>query len=403
MKRSVSFSKDLYDGIDLLNFHRLVMPEFQRFTRDYSMISQRLANSLEKLNGQRWRIIKQRTSMTCDDFYYGVRTTGVFCRPGCASRLPKRKNVVFFDTIDSAMFAGFRPCKRCHPESGKNKENKNPLLVAACRRLEQSEKVPKLDELAAQAGLSPRYFHRLFKEALGVTPRQYADALRASRFREQLANSRTVTDAIHETGFGSGSRAHQCANDHLGMKPSEYRKGALKMNIDYAMVETSMGWMLVAASDRGVCLVELADNREQLQQRLRSHFGNANLGEGNGDFLKLVESVVEKIEIPGKSIDFPMDIQGTAFQQRIWQQLAKIPAGHTATYTEIATKIGQPLAVRAVANACAANKLAVLIPCHRVIRADGSLGGYRWGLERKSSLLAKESLAVEGVKSPGKK
>ena len=271
--------------------------------------------------------------------------------------------------------------------------NKHAALVAqACRQIEAAEQPPSLDDLAQQAGLSPFHFHRVFKAATGLTPKAYADAHRANAVRTSLALGKaSVTDAIFDAGFNANSRFYEHADATLGMKPTQYRAGGLDARIEFAIGETSLGAILVARSQRGVCAISLGEDADALLRELQDRFPRAELIGGDADFERLVAQVVGLIEQPNIGIDLPLDVRGSAFQQRVWQALRAVPAGQTVSYAELARRIGQPRGARAVARACASNVLAVAIPCHRVVRSDGALSGYRWGVERKAALLAREA------------
>ncbi len=340
----------------------------------------------------RWNAVIRRDGMAAGEFVYGVATTGVYCLPGCHSRLPKRENVRFFDNWQEAEQAGFRPCKRCRPSSPDKGDSRIEAVVAACRTLEDAEKTPSLKELAATAGMSPFHFHRLFRTVVGITPGGYAKEKRMARMREQLRADATVTEAVYQAGFSSGSRFYENAAESLGMKPSQYRKGGLHMQIRFATVRSYLGWVLVAATDKGICAIDIGDEQGTLRERLRARFPKAELVENDPDFAELVSGVATLLDSPRTGHDLPLDIQGTAFQQRVWAALRDIPAGSTTTYKDIASRIGKPKAVRAVATAIASNAIAVAVPCHRVVRSDGNLAGYRWGIDRKRKLLEKEAL-----------
>lgn len=266
----------------------------------------------------------------------------------------------------------------------------NQLIAAACRQIEASDGVPELGELAAQAGLSPWHFHRVFKAATGLTPRSYASARRAEKVREQLLQGKSVTETLYASGFNSSGRFYEAANGMLGMSPTAFRAGGSKASIHFALAQCSLGAVLVACSERGVCAILLGDEPQALLDDLQRRFPKATLVGGDADFEAIVAKVLGFIEAPRAGLDLPLDIRGTAFQQRVWQALARIEPGTTASYAEVAASIGAPNAVRAVAGACAANALAVAVPCHRVVRTDGGLSGYRWGVERKRELLARE-------------
>jgi AraC family transcriptional regulator of adaptative response/methylated-DNA-[protein]-cysteine methyltransferase len=338
----------------------------------------------------RWQAVIGRDPAADGAFFYSVRTTGVYCRPTCPARTALRKNVGFHDTCRDAEAAGFRPCKRCRPTEASLAERQAALVARACRLIDESEGPPSLDELAAAVGLSRYHFHRLFRAQTGLTPRRYAAARRMRRVRDELARRPTVTAAIYGAGFSSNSRFYETSNGVLGMTPKAFRSGGIGTAIRFAVGETWLGSILVAASDKGVCAILLGDDPDELTRDLQDQFAHARLIGGDAEFERLVARVVGFVEAPSTGLDLPLDIRGTAFQQRVWEALRQIPAGSTATYSEIAARIGRPRSVRAVARACAANTLAVAIPCHRVIRTDGSLSGYRWGVERKSDLLRRE-------------
>jgi AraC family transcriptional regulator, regulatory protein of adaptative response / methylated-DNA-[protein]-cysteine methyltransferase len=339
----------------------------------------------------RWAAVVARDASADGTFVYSVRTTGVYCRPSCPSRPARPENVRFHVTGADAAAAGFRPCKRCTPDQPSLLERHAVTVTRACRRIEASEATPSLEGLAEAAGMSPFHFHRVFRALTGLTPRGYAIAHRDSRVRRELERSNTVTQAIYESGYNSNGRFYAKSYAVLGMTPTVYRAGGATAEIRFAIGECSLGSILVASSDRGVCAIMLGDDPEALARDLQERFPRAELIGGDAEFEELVAKVVGFIEAPGLGLDLPLDVQGTAFQQRVWEALLEIPAGRTATYGEIAARIGAPRAVRAVAGACAANPVAVAIPCHRVVRTDGSLSGYRWGVERKRALLARES------------
>lgn len=354
-------------------------------------VNREAANAITK--DQRWQAIVGRDPKADGTFYYSVRTTGVYCRPSCAARLARAENVQFHLTIEDAEKAGFRPCKRCKPKEAGLSERNARKIAKACRMIETSEETPSLNRLAAQAGMSPSYFHRIFKSVTGLTPTEYAAARRSERVRASLERSNTVTDAIYDAGFNSSGRFYETANHVLGMTPTKFRRGGAGTDIHFAIGECSLGPILVAQSGKGVCSILIGDDAGKLVHDLQDQFPNANLIGGEPGYEELVAKIVGLIETPGIGLDLPLDIRGTAFQQRVWKALKQIPPGATATYSEIAQRIGMPKAVRAVAQACGANALAVAIPCHRVIRNDGSLSGYRWGVDRKRALLEREAQA----------
>lgn len=340
----------------------------------------------------RWKAVVNRDSAFDDQFFYAVKSTGVYCRPSCAARLAKPENVSFYDTPAAAEGAGFRPCKRCKPNEPRLAKQNAEKIAAVCRIIEASDEIPSLSELAKEAGLSDYHFHRLFKAITGVTPRAYAVAHRARKVRDELSRKEgSVTQAIYDAGFHSGGRFYESSNEVLGMTPTDYRAGGANTQIHFAVGECSLGSILVAKSEKGVCAILLGDDPEALVRDLQDRFPKADLVGGDKGFEKLVAKVVGYIENPSLGIDLPLDVRGTAFQQRVWQALREVPPGSTASYGDIAKRIGEPKAVRAVASACGANPIACVIPCHRILRRDGSLSGYRWGIDRKRALLKRES------------
>jgi AraC family transcriptional regulator of adaptative response/methylated-DNA-[protein]-cysteine methyltransferase len=341
----------------------------------------------------RWAAVLRRDPAADGSFVFSVRTTGVYCRPSCAARQPRRENVRFHASCAEAEAAGFRPCKRCRPNEAPLAERQAAAVAKACRMIAEAEEAPDLATLASVAGMSPFHFHRVFRKVTGVTPKAYAGAHRANRVRAELAQSDTVTEAIYGAGFNSSGRFYATSSDMLGMTPSAFRAGGANAAIRFAVGECSLGAILVAASERGVCAITLGDDPDALVRELQDRFPKARLIGGDAAFEAWVSRVVGFVEAPHLGLDLPLDIRGTAFQQRVWQALREIPAGSTASYAEIAEKLGTPKAVRAVAQACAANAIAVAIPCHRVVRRDGALSGYRWGVERKRALLEREAAA----------
>ncbi|MGC1179047.1 MAG: bifunctional DNA-binding transcriptional regulator/O6-methylguanine-DNA methyltransferase Ada [Methyloceanibacter sp.] len=339
----------------------------------------------------RWEAVVARDAAFDGRFYYSVATTEVYCRPSCAARLAKRSNVRFHDTPADAERAGFRPCKRCKPDQPSLDERHAEKVAKACRLIEAAEEAAKLDDLAEAVGLSSYHFHRIFKAAIGVTPKAYATAQRNKRVRAQLGRSETVIEAIYDAGFNSNGWFYATSSELLGMTPSDFRAGGANQTLRFAIGECSLGAILVAASEKGVCAVLLGDDPDALAQDLQNQFPRAELIGGDAAFERLAAKVIGFVEAPGIGLDLPLDVRGTAFQHRVWDALRRIPAGATASYAEIAQSIGSPKSVRAVARACAANRLAVAIPCHRVVRTDGSLSGYRWGVARKRTLLGKEA------------
>lgn len=339
----------------------------------------------------RWQQVLARDPEADGKFFYSVKSTGIYCRPTCGARPPLRENVAFHASASDAEQAGFRPCKRCKPDQQVLSAVHTEKIAQACRLIEHAEVSPSLTQLAAHAGLSTYHFHRLFKSITGLTPKAYASAHKARTVREKLGTETTVTDAIYAAGYTSSSRFYETSNETLGMKPAQFVKGGANTDIRFALAECSLGSILVASSEKGICAISIGDDPQSLLKELQDRFPHAILTGGDAAFESMVALVIGFIEMPKLGLDLPLDIQGTVFQQRVWQALRQIPAGRTVTYTELARLIGMPRAIRAVASACAANTLAVAIPCHRVVRLDGSLSGYRWGVEIKRSLLDKES------------
>ncbi len=337
-----------------------------------------------------WNAVQGRNADMDDHFYFGVRTTGVYCRPSCPARRPLRANVRFFTNTKAAVEAGFRPCQRCKPDQASLADTRAALVAAACRQIDAADTPLSLADLAHGAGLSPHHFHRIFKAVTGLTPKRYADAARARRVQEQLRTGVAVTDAIFEAGFNSSGRFYAASDAVLGMLPSAYRQGGQGTAIQFALGECSLGSILVAATDKGVCAIALGDDPAQLLNDLQDRFPKAQLSSGDGAFMQWMATVIGLVENPAVGLDLPLDIRGSAFQQRVWQALRAIPIGSTASYSEVAARIGAAGAARAVAQACASNPVAIAIPCHRVVRSDGALSGYRWGIERKRALLERE-------------
>ena len=341
---------------------------------------------------QRWRAVLRRDLGKCPAFVYAVRTTGVFCRPGCASRTPLRQNVRFFDTPAAALMAGYRACKRCRPDQAVFIGPHADAIRRACERILRSVNEPSLAALAEGTALNPSRFRAIFKQTLGVTPKQFAHAARRSRLQAKLPQSASVTQAIYQAGFNTPSRVYENVDRLLGMPPAAYRQHGVKQHIRYATGDCYPGRLLVAVTQRGLCAIELGDRDQELVQQLRRHFKAAQLAH-DPSLADILARVVAFIEAPAQSLNLPLDIQGTVFQQRVWQSLQTIPAGETRSYRELAELVGQPSAVRAVASANARNKLAIVVPCHRVIGSDGKLHGYRWGVKRKAAILKREKNA----------
>ena len=341
-------------------------------------------------DASRWDAVVARDRRADGTFVYCVKTTGVYCRPSCAARLARRENVSFHPTCDAAEAAGYRPCKRCRPGDAAADSRLAGVVAQLCRLIETSETAPTLAALAREAAMSPFHLQRVFKRITGLSPRDYAIAHRAQRVRDSLNPDTTVTEALYAAGYGSSGRFYENADAALGMEPSRYRSGGDGADIRFAVARCSLGCVLVGTSEKGVCAVYLGDSPDELANELKARFPSARLVAGDPAFGRLVSDVVSLVEHPERAVDLPLDIRGTAFQHRVWQTLRQIPPGTTVTYAELAARAGAPDAVRAVANACAANVLAVAVPCHRVVRSDGGVGGYRWGVERKRALLDRE-------------
>jgi AraC family transcriptional regulator, regulatory protein of adaptative response / methylated-DNA-[protein]-cysteine methyltransferase len=339
----------------------------------------------------RWRAVVQRRKSADSRFFFGVKTTRIFCRPWCPSRRPLRKNVVFFDAARLALGAGFRPCLRCRPMGEDPRQRSVDILVKACRLLESDDSSPKSADVAAQVGLSPHYFQRFFKRQTGVTPQQYRNRRLSDHVKRHLAESKTVTQAAHAAGYASTGRFYARAGKELGMSARMAKDRADGQLVRYAVCGCSLGKLLVAWTDRGVCDVRLGDSSDELVDGLRDRLRRATIERAPA--CPWVACVLDAVEQPARQSSaeqVPLDIRGTAFQERIWQELRKIPPGQTRTYSELAAACGAPRAVRAVARACATNPVAVVVPCHRVIRGNGELAGYRWGVGRKQELLRRE-------------
>lgn len=365
----------------------------QSLMRGSTMSKQTEAHAQAVLSDPRWTAVVAHDAQADGQFFYAVRTTGVYCRPSCGARTPRPENVRFFPTPAAAVQAGFRPCKRCKPDQPARLGQHAELVARLCRFIASAETPPSLEALAEAAQMSTFHVHRVFKSVTGVTPKAYAAAHRAHKVREELVRGGSVTEAIYGAGYNSHGRFYEQSDQLLGMTPSTYRGGGAQVTIRFAVGQCALGAILVAASARGICAILLGDDPDALVRDLQDRFPKAELIGGDAGFEQLVARVVGWVEMPQRGLDLPLDVRGTAFQQRVWQALRDVPAGQTVSYTDIARRIGAPKAVRAVAGACAANALAVAIPCHRVVRTDGNLSGYRWGVERKRALLEREAQA----------
>ena len=339
---------------------------------------------------QRWNDLLRRNAAKDGKFVYSVEGTGIYCQPSCGGRLPAPETVSFFDSAADAEKAGLRPCQRCRPDLPPRSERHAVMVAELCKYMEESEDSPSLQSLADMAGISMYHLHRIFKSITGVTPKAYADEVRTRKMRRNLNRKTTITAAIYNSGYGSSSRFYEQSGRRLGMTPRDFRRGGSDVSIVFSVTECWLGFVLVAASQKGICAITMGEAREPLVKELYSMFPEAESIAGDGDFDRLVARIVSFIEQPGEGLDLPLDVQGTAFQHRVWKALLAVPSGTTVSYAELAKRIGSPKAVRAVAQACDANKIAVAIPCHRVIRSDGELSSYRWEAKRKRALIEKE-------------
>lgn len=342
----------------------------------------------------RWQAVIGRDKNADGQFFYAISTTKIYCYPSCPSRLALRSHTLFFENTTTAELAGFRPCKRCKSDQD-TPENRDTLIITqACRFIENADVIPSLDTMAQSQNLSRYHFHRLFKSITGVTPRAYAIAHRTAKIRAELTRNTTITNAIYQAGFNGNGRFYATSTKVLGMTATNYKNGGNSETIHYSIGKCSFGSIMIARSEKGICAILIQDDEEPLFDDLKNRFPKATRIEDRSDFKHWLEQVVHFVEAPKKGLELPLDIRGTLFQQRVWQLLQTIPLGTTASYTDIATLLGDPKAVRAVARACAANPIALLIPCHRVVRSDGGISGYRWGVENKRTLIVREAIAV---------
>jgi AraC family transcriptional regulator of adaptative response/methylated-DNA-[protein]-cysteine methyltransferase len=338
-----------------------------------------------------WQAVLTREASYDGSFVYGVRSTGIYCRPICPSRRPKREQVLFFAQPAAAEQAGFRACQRCRPSAGASSEAQLQLARRACRLIEaHPDQALTLADLGAQIGISPHHLQRVFKRVIGITPRQYADACRLDRLKARLKEGDNVTTALYEAGYGSSSRLYEQAPERLGMTPATYRRGGAGAQISYAIADSPLGRLLVAATERGVCFVSLSDGDAAMEAALASEYPAAAIQREDTRLGAWLAQIVSHLSGEQRQLDLPLDVQATAFQWRVWQALKAIPNGDTRSYGQVAEALGDRNAARAVARACATNPVALVIPCHRVVREGGELGGYRWGAERKRALLARE-------------
>jgi len=375
-------------GVELEDRFRIVRASGPRHTARMTTMTPTQLNE-----EQRWNAVRSRDVSLDGAFVYAVRTTGVFCRPSCPSRLSRRDNTEFFPSPAAAIAAGYRECKRCRPMEKAEEDPRAETIRTACAMIEAAEETPTAKQLASDLGLSASHLRREFKRLTGVTMREFAAGRRVERLQKALRQGRAVSDAIFDAGYGSGSRVYENANRTLGMTPAKYRDGGAGLSISYTTAPSCLGLILVAATERGICCIEFGEDSESLRDSLSNRFPAAYIERDEGRLEEWLASITKFIATPRVGLSLPLDIQGTAFQRRVWKALQSISIGSTSSYGEIAAELGKPKAHRAVARACAANPIAVAIPCHRVLRTDGSLGGYRWGLERKAKLLARERSA----------
>lgn len=359
-----------------------------------ALTSKRSEEESSTTDDARWQAIIARDKNADGKFFYAISTTGIYCYPSCPSRLALRANTHFFGTSIEAEQAGFRPCKRCKSNQDTPSSRDAFIIAQACRLIENAEEIPSLETLAQSQNLSSYHFHRLFKSITGITPRAYAIAYRGHRIRAELTDSTSITNAIYQAGFNSSGRFYATSTEVLGMTPTNFKNGGNSETIHYSIGACSFGSILVARSEKGICAILIHDDDKPLLIDLQQRFPKATLLEDESDFKHWLAQVIHFVETPKNDLELPLDIRGTLFQQRVWQLLQTIPLGTTASYTDIATKLGDPKAVRAVARACAANPIALLVPCHRVVRSDGGISGYRWGVENKRTLIAREANAV---------
>ncbi|MEH2245121.1 bifunctional DNA-binding transcriptional regulator/O6-methylguanine-DNA methyltransferase Ada [Nostoc sp.] len=343
-----------------------------------------------------WEAVLNRDATIDGKLFYGVRSTGVYCRPICPSRRPNRNQVCFFDSAKEAESAGFRPCKRCQPQSQTVSNPAKAKVLTACRYIEaQVDRIPTLSELSSQVGMSPSYLQKVFKQIIGVSPFQYADALRSQRLKQRLQEGEEIAHAVYDTGYGSSSQLYEKAPNQLGMTPKTYQQAGKTISIVYAIAPCPLGYLLVATTEKGICAVKLGDEADKLEHILNQEFNQADIVRDHQTHKEWIQAILDFIAGDETHLDLPLDVRGTAFQKQVWQALQKIPYGETRTYADIARDLAKPHAVRAVGNACGANPIALIVPCHRVLRSDGSLGGYHWGIERKQKLLIQESKLIK--------
>lgn len=340
-----------------------------------------------------WQAVKNNDARFDGAFYFGVKTTGIYCRPSCRSKLPKRENVEFYSTAEMAEQSGLRACRRCEPRStGQTVDDRVKMVIRSCELI-GSDVTLTLDDLAREAGLSPSHFQRTFKEFVGISPKRYAEARRIDKFKKDVRSGSDVVTAMYDAGFGSSSRLYEKAAVNLGMTPAAYKKGGAGMKIFYAATACDLGRIVVGRTAVGLCYVGLGDDESMLEQELKTEFVNAAITRDSGALKDYIKVILEYLDGHSRSIELPLDIRATAFQIQVWDLLRTVPFGRTVSYSEIAEMLGDKNKVRAVARACATNRIALAIPCHRVVASDGKLSGYRWGIERKKILIQKEASA----------
>ena len=349
-----------------------------------------------------WKAVERRDRGADGEFVFAVRSTGIYCKPSCPSRRPRREQVVFFSLPEAAEQEGFRACKRCRPSAAPAADPNIEKMRGVCRAIDAAVLADTSGEtgmdlslagLSAKAGMSPHQLERAFRRAMGITPRQYADAQRMRRLKSRLKKGDDVTTALYEAGYGSSSRLYERAPSHLGMTPATYRRGGEGMQINYTFADSPLGRMLVGATDRGISALYIGDSDSKLEATLRKEYPRAEIARDRNGLSKWLQKILAHLRGREPHLDLPTDVQATAFQRRVWEELRRIPYGATRTYSEVARSIGRPTAIRAVARACATNPVSVVVPCHRVVREDGNLAGYRWGIDRKRALLESEGTA----------
>lgn len=360
------------------------------------MKTQHKTNPSPRITGQAadrfWQATLHRDPRADGSFVFAVQSTQIYCRPSCPARRPLRQNTLFFQTPQDAESQGFRPCRRCRPKQLDSATKLVQQIAAALANCE--EESTRLRSLATRMNVSPSKLRRAFRRATGLSPKEFEQAFRLTRFKKMLREGNSVTDALYACGYGSSSRLYEKTNAHLGMTPASYRKGGEGMQIGYTVTSTTLGKVLVAATERGVSAIYLGENEKALVDELRKEYAKAEIVRSTDGNENWIREVVRRVEGNAPSVDLPLDVQATAFQRRVWQELQKIPRGTTRTYTQVARALGKPRSVRAVARACATNPVSIVVPCHRVIRTDGTLAGYRWGLQRKQKLLEREAASA---------